>query len=347
MLCALIMAGGRGTRFWPISTDEKPKQFLKLLGDKSMIRMTVDRLLPIIPMERIFVATGEQYVDLVKQELPELNEDNIIIEPMGRNTAPCIALSAFYINKRIKNASMVVLPSDHLIRAEENFRNILQKGYEFLKDHEKSIVTIGIAPTRPETGYGYIECGAEVEKDILKVTRFVEKPDFETAVEYLMKKNYLWNSGMFLWTVDNILDLVNRYLKNTYDILSEVAVAAEEEYENLLKKKYKDVDNISIDFGVMEKADSIYVIPGEFGWDDIGSWTSLERYRKKDKNNNICTEKVQVIEGKNNIVIGEEKQIIIDGVENIYLIESKDMIILGNKDKVENLKDIKELLSKK
>lgn len=346
MLCALIMAGGKGTRFWPISTEEKPKQFLKLLGEKSMIRMTVDRLLPIIPIDRIFIATSEEYVNLVKEELPELSEDNIIVEPVGRNTAPCIALSAFYINKRIDNASMVVVPADHLIRDEEGFQDTIVDGYKFLQNHEESIITIGILPTRPETGYGYIECGTENEPGILEVSRFVEKPDIETAMRYISRRNYLWNSGMFIWTINNILNLINKHLKNTYNILSEVAVAREEEYEDTLIKKYKDVDNISIDFGVMEKADSIYVIPGNFGWDDIGSWSAIERYREKDNNNNIYSNNVKIVDGKNNIILGEEKNIIVDGLENIYFIESKDVIILGSKDKIENIKSLKELNSK-
>lgn len=346
MLCALMMAGGKGTRFWPISTEEKPKQFLKLLGEKSMIRMTVDRLLPIIPIDRIFIATSEQYVNLVKEEIPELSEDNIIVEPVGRNTAPCIALSAFYINKRIDNASMVVVPADHLIRDEESFQDTIIDGYKFLQSHEESIITIGILPTRPETGYGYIECGTENEPGILEVSRFVEKPDIETAMKYISRKNYLWNSGMFIWTINNILNLINKHLKNTYNILSEVAVAREEEYEDALIRKYKDVDNISIDFGVMEKADSIYVIPGNFGWDDIGSWSAIERYREKDNNNNICSNNVKIVDGRNNIILGEEKNIIVDGLENIYLIESKDVIILGSKDKIENIKSLKELNSK-
>lgn len=347
MLCAVIMAGGKGTRFWPLSTEEKPKQFLNLLGEETMIRMTVERLLPIIPIERIFVVTGKQYVDLVKTELPELDEENIIVEPMGRNTAPCIALSAFYIKKRYKDSTMVVVPSDHLIKEEKKFLKILKSAEEFVKNKEEALVTIGITPTRPETGYGYINSSSEGEQcgenQIRPVIKFVEKPSIGKALEYLRDGNYLWNSGMIVSKCDNILRLIAKHLENTYEILKEVAVADDKVYEEILEKKYKRVDNISIDFGVMEKAENIYVIPGDFGWDDVGSWKALERYREKDENNNITVGDIKVINGKNNIIIGGEKPIIVSGLEDIFLVESDDVIILGKKKQIDTINEIRKL----
>ena len=201
MLTALIMAGGKGTRFWPLSTEEKPKQFLNLIGEETMIQMTVNRIKPIIPIERIFVCTGEMYVDLVKEQLPELPKRNIIVEPEGRTTAPCIALSAMVIERYYKNSNMVVLPSDHLINDEEEFRNTLLAADSFIKEKDEAIVTLGMNPTRPEVGYGYIKYSNEVLKSndfrVIKVEAFVEKPNLDIAKKYLREGNYLWNGGMF------------------------------------------------------------------------------------------------------------------------------------------------------
>lgn len=346
MLCAVIMAGGKGTRFWPLSTEEKPKQFLKLLGEDTMINMTIKRLLPLIPMERIFVVTAKQYVGLVKEELPELDENNIIIEPIGRNTAPCIALSAFYIRKRYEDATLVVVPSDHLIEEEDKFLNIVKSAEEFINNKNDAIVTVGITPSRPETAYGYIKtslkAGEFKHNEVIKVERFVEKPNIDKAREYFKSGNYLWNSGVFISKVENIINLTSKHLENTHSILEEVALADECLYQDVLESKYKDVDNISMDFGIMEKADNIYMIPGSFGWDDIGNWGSIERYREKDENNNVISGNVTVINSKSNIIIGSKKPIIISGIEDIFFVESDEAIIITKKSEMEKIKELKE-----
>lgn len=346
MLCALIMAGGKGERFWPLSTDEKPKQFLKLLGEKTMIQMTVERLKPLIPIDRIFVVTGSRYIQLVKEQLPELPERNIIIEPVGKNTAPCIALSAFQIKKYCSDATIAVLPSDHLIRNENEFRNVIVAAGCFIDENENAIVTLGMEPDRPETGYGYIKC-SETHNivnglKVKDVEMFVEKPDKKKAEEYLENGNFLWNGGMFVWKADNILRLTEKYLKNTYDILKEISCTADEEYEEKLNKEYNLVDSVSIDYGIMERADNIYVIPSEFGWDDVGTWYSVERYRDKDENNNVCIGKIVNINSKNNIIVGKNKPVIISGLEDIFVVESDDVILIGKKDDIKNIKDIKK-----
>ncbi|WP_010240445.1 mannose-1-phosphate guanylyltransferase [Clostridium arbusti] len=346
MLCALIMAGGKGERFWPLSTDEKPKQFLKLLGEETMIQMTVNRLKDLIPVERIFVVTGERYISLVREQLPGLPEKNIIVEPIGKNTAPCITLSAFQIEKQYEDATIVVLPSDHLIRNEEEFRNVIAAADSFIEKNEDSIVTLGMKPDRPETGYGYIKCDKTSSivngLKIRNVDMFVEKPDLEKAEQYLKNGNFLWNGGMFVWKAKKILRLTEKYIKNTYDVLKEIACTSDEEYMNKLKSSYNLVDSVSIDYAIMEKAENIYVIPSEFGWDDVGTWYSVERYRTKDENNNVCVGNIININSKNNIIVGKNKPVIISGLDDIFVVESDDVILIGKKEDIKDIKEIKK-----
>lgn len=351
MLCALIMAGGKGERFWPLSTDEKPKQFLNLLGEKTMIQMTVNRLNKFIPMERIFIVTAENYVNLVIEQLPEIPKDNIILEPVGRNTAPCIALSAFVIEKYFNDSTILVVPSDHLITNEEAFAENINKAYDFIEKNTNSIVTIGIKPDRPETGYGYIKSinygQFTIDNErIYKVESFVEKPNIEKAKEYIRDGNYLWNSGMFVWKSKHVLKLTEKYLKDTYDILKEIAVG-EEDYESRLKENYPNVESISVDYGIMENADSIFVIPSTFGWDDIGTWKSVERYRERDANNNICVGSVNNISSNNNIIMGKGKPIVVVGLDDILIAETDEIIFIGKKENIENIKEIKKHINHK
>ncbi len=345
MLCALIMAGGKGERFWPLSTEEKPKQFLKLLGEDTMIQMTVKRLEKLIPIERIFIVTGERYVGLVKKQLPMLPERNIIIEPIGKNTAPCIALSAFMIKKYYDNATIAVLPSDHLIKDEEEFRNVIATADCFVKENDNAIVTLGMKPCRPETGYGYIKASKSISivngLKIKEVDMFVEKPNHEKAEQYLRDSSFLWNGGMFVWKADTILELTKLHLRNTYNILKEIAESGKDKFEEKLKCNYKMVDNESIDYAIMEKAKNIYVIPSEFGWDDVGTWYSVERYRDKDENNNVCIGNIININSKNNIIVGNNKPLIISGLEDIFVVESDDVILIGKKEDIKDIKDIK------
>ncbi|WP_338595368.1 mannose-1-phosphate guanylyltransferase [Clostridium baratii] len=348
MLCALIMAGGKGTRFWPLSTEEKPKQFLNLIGEETMIQMTVNRVKPIIPIERIFVCTGERYVQLVKEQLPELPERNIIIEPEGRNTAPCIALSTLVIRRYFKDATMVVLPSDHLIKNEDKFREIILDGEEYLKENYRAILTLGMKPNRPETGYGYIKFTdnkvAVNNNEVIKVEKFVEKPNLEVAREYLENGAYLWNGGMFIWTVDNILTQIREFTSSTYEALKEIEVVEERRLQEIINKNYKDTEAISVDYAILEKSNDIYVIPSDINWDDIGTWKSVERYKEKDIDDNILTDNVKVIESKSNMAINNEKKIVMIGIEDTMTVETDDAIFIVNKDYMDNLRDYKEVL---
>lgn len=348
MLCALIMAGGKGTRFWPLSTEEKPKQFLNLIDEDTMIQMTVNRIKPIIPMERIFVCTGAMYVDLVKEQLPKLPEKNIIIEPEGRNTAPCIMLSALVIDRYFKDSTMVVLPSDHLIKDEEKFRNILTESEKVLKDNKKAIITLGMKPDRPETGYGYIKYVSETSESqefkVFKVDKFVEKPNEEKAKKYFQNGSYLWNGGMFLWKTSTIIDEIKKYSPNTYEAIYEIEEVKEENLQKLINQKYHETENISIDYAVLEKSKNIYVVPSEIGWDDIGTWKAVERYKEKDEHNNIVEGNARVIESKSNITINNGKRIVLIGIDDVMTLETEDSIYIVKKDHMDNLRDYQSIV---
>lgn len=340
MLCALIMAGGKGERFWPMSTEKKPKQFLNLLGEDSMIQLTVKRLLPIIPIEKIFIVTSIEYKELIKEHITDIPDRNIIVEPMGMNTAACIALSTFVIKEIYGNTNMVVLPSDHLILNEENFREDLKLGNKFINENKDSVVTIGINITRPDTGYGYIK-SENKNKIISKVESFKEKPSYEGALEYLKEGSYFWNSGIFLWSIGTIQSLIKSFLPKTYNLLREVPLNENGYDYPKLKLAYEKVDNISIDYGIMEKIDEIYVIKSSFGWDDLGSWNSLARYKQKDDNNNIIDGSVIVLNSKENIIQTNKKTYVM-GVENLIVIETDNEIMIVNQNDVSRIKELKQ-----
>lgn len=348
MLTALIMAGGKGTRFWPLSTEEKPKQFLNLIGEKTMIQMTVNRIKPIIPIEKIFVCTGEMYVDLVKEQLPELPQRNIIVEPEGRNTAPCIALSAMVIERYYKNSNMVVLPSDHLINDEEEFRNTLLAADSFIKEKDEAIVTLGMNPSRPEVGYGYIKYSNEVLKSndfrVIKVDSFVEKPNLDTAKKYLREGNYLWNGGMFIWSINNVINQIKMYSTSTYNALINVMEVSEDKLQETINNNYENTEATSIDYAVLEKSKDVYVIPSNFGWDDVGSWEALDRYREKDELGNVLVGQSKAIKANNNLVISSSNKVVVEGLSNIYVIENDGKVLVGHKSNVANVKELKNIV---
>ncbi|MFQ9521710.1 MAG: mannose-1-phosphate guanylyltransferase [Turicibacter sp.] len=345
MLCALIMAGGKGTRFWPLSTEENPKQFLNLVGEESMIQMTVNRLKSIIPMERIFVVTDQKYEKLVNEHLTELPSENIIIEPVGMNTAPCIALSAMLIEKKFPNATLAVLPSDHLIENEDLFRTTLQAADLYVEMNQQAIVTLGMEATRPEIGYGYIKYENELNSiydlSIRKVDKFVEKPDVETAKRYMDEGCYLWNGGMFIWKTQNIISLTKQHLSSTYELLAEIANSSSSEFNQKLYELYPQVESISVDYGIMERAEQICVIPSSFGWDDIGSWLSLERYRETDEHDNILDGEIKALNSKGNIIVSKTKPMVLCGVEDLILVETDEVVMVMKKEDVGRISELR------
>lgn len=346
MLTALIMAGGKGTRFWPASTEEKPKQFLSLINDSTMIQETVKRLLPLIDMNHIFVCTGEKYKDLCKKQLPELPERNIIVEPIGRNTAPCVLLSTLYISQIYPNSNIVVLSSDAIITNEKEQLAVFKDANDFLKKND-GIITIGVKPDRPEVGYGYIQFKNEYivsgEHEIKNVDSFKEKPTFEVAKEYVEDGHYLWNAGMFMFNSEFMKTQYKVYARQIYEVLSSLPNIDSEYYVNELKCKYKLCESISVDYAIVEKTKDLYVVPVDFGWDDVGSWQALERYLEKDKYNNVVKGNVIVNNSKNNTVFTTTKPVVLLDVDDLFVIETEERIVIGRK---ESLSKVHELRNK-
>ena len=343
---ALIMAGGRGERFWPRSRKHLPKQFLSLTGDgKTMIQLTVERILPLVEMEDIFIATNKDYKELVKKQLPNLPEENILCEPVGRNTAPCIGLGAMHISKKYEDALMMVLPSDHLIKYNSMFVSTLKEACKIAEDNT-NLVTIGITPSYAETGYGYIKFNPAVSLgQAFEVDRFVEKPTLEVAKEYLETEEYLWNSGMFVWRTSSILTNMERFMPDTYEGLLRIkeSIGTEQE-EAVLEKEFTAFHSESVDYGIMEKAEHIYTIPGTFGWDDVGSWLAVDRIRKSNEFGNVVTGNIITVNSRNCIIEGSKKLIAAVGLKDLVIVDSEDAILICDKQTTGDIKKVLENL---
>lgn len=340
---ALIMAGGRGERFWPRSRKNLPKQFLSLTGDgRTMIQLTIERILSIVDVQDIYIATNKDYINLVREQLPDIPKENILCEPIGKNTAPCIGLGAVHIAKKYEDALMMVLPSDHLIKYNSMFINSLKVACN-LAEQNKNLVTIGITPDYPETGYGYIKFNPEKSVgQAFAVDRFVEKPNLEVAKEYLASEEYLWNSGMFVWKISSILTNMEKWMSKTYSGLLRIKEAIGTNDETIvLEKEFYAFDSQSIDYGIMEKAKDIYTVPGTFGWDDVGSWLAIERIRKSNEYGNVVSGNVITIDSKNSIIDGNDKLIATVGVEDLIIVDTDDATLICKKD---SSKDIKKVL---
>jgi mannose-1-phosphate guanylyltransferase len=346
---AVIMAGGKGERFWPKSRKNMPKQFLSLTTDgKTMIQHTVERLLPLVTIEDIFIVTNKDYKYLIMEQLPNILEDNIVLEPMAKNTAPCIGFAATYIRKKYNDAVMLVLPSDHLIKYNDMFIDTLRDGIEIAKQ-DKNMVTIGITPSYPETGYGYINLGKDArtfEKvRAYEVERFVEKPSVETAKEYLASGRYLWNSGIFIWKVSTILSNFEKLLPDTYIRLAKIEQSIGTKHQDMvIETEFRQCISESIDYAIMEKAENIYTLPGNFGWDDVGSWLALERINMTNEYGNVVTGNVVTIDMKNSIIQAGDKLVATIGLENIVVVDTNDALLICNKSHVQDIKKITENL---
>ena len=343
---ALIMAGGRGERFWPKSRKNLPKQFLSLTGDgKTMIQLTVERISPMVKLEDIYVATNKDYKVLVLEQLPGLPESNILCEPVGRNTAPCIGLGAMHISKKYADALMFVFPSDHLIKFNNMFLKTLKDGCD-VAEKGVNLVTIGITPDYPETGYGYIKFDPHItDGQAYKVDRFVEKPSLEVAKEYLSSEEYLWNSGMFIWKVSSILTNIKKFMPDMYTSLKVIREAIGTEAETrILESEFPNLPSQSIDYGIMEKAGDIYILPGAFGWDDVGSWLALERIQKTNEFGNAVNGNIITVSTSNCIIQGDSKLIATVGLEDMIVVDTLDATLICAKDHAGEIKKVLENL---
>ncbi|HHY38141.1 MAG TPA: mannose-1-phosphate guanylyltransferase [Clostridia bacterium] len=387
---ALIMAGGRGERFWPLSRERYPKQFLSLNGHKTMIQETVDRVVPLVGIENVYIVTGQVYEDRVRNLLAGIPAQNIIIEPEGRDTAPCVALASVYIGsileqkcakrRAVRQAQtgsthslthvdaddwldpvMLVLPSDHYIGNVPRFQKTVEVAMNVASSTE-GLVTIGITPTRPETGYGYIECGeelvdfAEMAKECgcpRRVLRFREKPDLETARQFLSSGRYLWNSGMFVWRLSTFTRALKKHLPSVYYATQRLVTALNTPFAaQVLAKEYSRLPKISLDYGILEKAEEIYVVPGEFGWDDVGSWSALARLHPLDAGGNVAgtwvgsrakghiRSKPVLVDTKDCIVYSTGRLVAAVGVEDVIVVETEDAVLVCKKGEDQRVKEV-------
>ena len=348
---AVIMAGGVGTRFWPRSRQKRPKQFLSIFDSRTMVQATVDRLSPLIPREKTYFVLNPQQKAILQEQLPEIPEQNIILEPFGKNTAPCIGLAAIHLSRIDPDAIMAVLPSDHLIQNEEVFREALQVAGQIAAEKD-ALVTIGITPDRPATGYGYVQHNEKVmEKNGISVHRvktFAEKPNYETAVRFLQSGDFLWNSGMFIWKVSTILRELQTHLPEMHSGLMHLQkFIGTERYERELSKFYRQIRSISIDYGVMEKAQNVYVVKCDFGWNDVGSWEEVYKLAEKDRNGNAIVGNGLAMGSKNSYIYSDNELIALLGVEDLIVVKADNAILVCHRDRAQEVKDLVEYLKRK
>ncbi len=331
----VIMAGGVGSRFWPMSTKEYPKQFIDVLGcGKTLIQLTLERFGDIFPKENVWVVSSEKYRKVVKEQLPDLDDDHILLEPCRRNTAPCIAYVSWKIKSRYPKANLVITPSDHIVVDVTEFQRVIRLAMNYTKNTD-AVVTLGMKPNRPETGYGYIEADFSMpsmsNKDIYRVDSFKEKPDIDTAKQYISKPNFYWNAGIFIWNVNTIVNSFRIYQPSMANI-----------FENLLKYYFTDeeqkcidedfplCESISVDYAILEKAEEIFVLPADFGWSDLGTWSSLHKLSKTDAYNNaLIGDHIEVYETKNCMVhTMHKKKVVIQGLDGYIVVEKDDKLLI-------------------
>lgn len=341
------MAGGVGSRFWPVSRTEHPKQFIDFFGvGKTLIQSTYDRFLNICPPENIFIVTNEIYVDLIKTQLPNLNPNQILAEPMMRNTAPCIAYGAMKITEINEDAVIVVAPSDHTIANQSEFVRAIEQSIQAAQNID-CLITLGIKPNRPDTGYGYIQYNEELlssDQSIYKVKIFTEKPNLELAQSFIQSGDFLWNAGIFIWSAKAINKAFEKYLPDMFEIFNQgktfYNTSSEKEF---IGNAYLQCTNLSIDFGIMEKADNVYVLPSEFGWSDLGTWASIYEMAEKDYVGNavIPSKQVMMFDSSNCMVnVPENKLVILQNLHNYIVVESNNTLLICPRDEEQNVKNI-------
>lgn len=330
----VIMAGGIGSRFWPMSTPERPKQFVDVLGTgRTFIQMTVDRFKGILPPENVWVVTSQAYKDIVAEQLPEVPQGNILLEPCRRNTAPCIAYAAWRIKSIDSKATIVVSPSDHLVLDTPEFQRVVKSAMDFASTSD-AIVTLGMKPTRPETGYGYIQtdmsCPSARNKEIYRVDAFREKPDLATAEKYIRKPNMLWNAGIFIWNVSTIVNALRVYAPEINEVFENLLpLYGTDKEQDAINENFPKCESISVDYAILEKSEEIYCFPASFGWSDLGTWGSLRENVSRDNNGNaVIGDNVQTYETRDCVIhCSEERRVVVQGLDG-YIVAEKDNTLL-------------------
>jgi len=344
---SIIMAGGIGARFWPMSKTSRPKQFIDILGTgKTLIQQTFDRFLEICPKENIYIVTNGIYKDIILEQLPGITDNQVLCEPMRRNTAPAIAYAAYKINEINPKANLVVAPSDHIILKEDTFTDVILSALNAASNNDW-LLTLGITPSRPDTGYGYIQfCDDKpYEKDerLKKVKTFTEKPNLELAKTFLESGDFLWNSGIFIWSVKSILAAFDQHLHEVATLFKEGSgIYSTDQEQEFIDQTFSICKNISIDYGVMEKADNVYVLASDFGWSDLGTWGSLFDIRKKDENNNAIVGKNVISFGSKNCIVNmpEEKLVVLQGLDDYIVVEDDGTLLVCRKEDEQHIRDI-------
>ncbi|MFQ6116738.1 MAG: mannose-1-phosphate guanylyltransferase [Candidatus Bipolaricaulia bacterium] len=356
MRFAVIMAGGRGERLWPLSTQERPKQFLRLLGERTMLQETVERVAPLVSLEHTYVVVGREHVELVSEQLPSLPAENIIVEPLGRGTASCVGLAAVRLAQIDPEGVMLVLPADHVVKDGERFLKLLEDAATIAAGGTY-LVTLGVSPDRPATGYGYIQAstpwqrsGLAVKSPVLEVERFTEKPDRRTAERFLAEGDYLWNSGIFIWRVDTILREIEAHMPKLHAALLTIGERiGAPDYEALLERVYREQDVVSIDYGVMEKSDRVLVLPtGEIGWSDVGDWAALGELLEHDGQGNAIQAHHIGIDTENCVIISpraeaEGRLVATLGLAGLVIVDTDDVLLVMDKDRAQEVKRLIEL----
>lgn len=344
-LYAVIMAGGVGSRFWPRSREKTPKQLLKIFGEITMIQATVKRLESIISAENIFVITNKIQSEGIKVQLPQIPVENIVEEPFGRNTAACIGVASLMIKEKDPDAVTIVLPADHIIRDEDVFTSILKKAADFAYK-SNGLVTIGIPPTRPETGYGYIQIDdKETSENIHKVLTFAEKPNYSTAVKFLESGDFLWNSGMFIWKVESILDEIKIHMHDLYYELEHLRPHCfKPSFDEMMLKVYGQLKSISIDYGIMEKSKQVFLIKGTFSWSDVGSWEEVYQLSEKNERGNSCIGNVFTELTNDSYIYSPDKFTAVIGLDNIIVINTNDALLVCRRDQSQEVKKVYDYL---
>jgi len=346
-----ILAGGIGSRFWPASREETPKQFLDILGTgQSLLKSTFDRFNKIVPFSNIYILTNERYRELVKQQLPKLKDYQIICEPMRRNTAPCIAYFAFKMQCLDPEAQLIITPSDHLVLKPKSFRKTIKTAVRYTAGND-DLVMLGIRPSRPDTGYGYIQYLDDSEEGgTYQVKTFTEKPDLPLAKTFLKSGDFLWNSGIFIWTVKTIISAFEKHLPEIYDAFSKgLNLYNGDKEKGFIKKAYSTCPNISIDYGLMEKADNVRVIPASFGWSDLGTWSSLyEHYDKDYYSNAVSGKRVMIYNATNCMIMAQDQKLmVLQGLDNYIVVDTKDVLLICEKTEENQIKAIADDIKSK